>query len=136
MLLHLDSNNILAPEQFGFRSNSSTEQAAYIMINHILTALNDKLLVRGIFCDLQKAFDCVNYEILMNKLESYGVTGKFKTLINSYLTERYQMVTLGNLREKGKTSNWKLIKMGVPQGSVLGPLPFLIYINDYISLIR
>jgi hypothetical protein len=77
---HLDKNNILAKEQFGFRPHASTDQAANIMINGILTALNNKLVV-GIFCDLQKAFDCVNYDILMEKLEFYGIQGKFSSLI-------------------------------------------------------
>jgi hypothetical protein len=96
MLLHLDKNNMLANEQFGFRPLDSTEQASYSMINGILTDLNNNRLVGGMFCDLQKAFDCVNHDIIMDKLELYGIQGKFKTLIKSYLNERFQKVTLGN----------------------------------------
>ena len=95
MFLHLDKNNILAKEQFGFRPHASTEQASYTMINGILSALYDNLIVGGMFCDLQKAFDCVNHKTVMGKLEFYGIQGKFKTLIKSYLTERFQKVTLG-----------------------------------------
>jgi len=121
LLLHLDKNNMLAKEQFGFRPHASTEQASYSMINGILTELNDNRMVGGMFCDLQKAFDCVNHETLMDKLEFYGIQGKFKTLIKSYLTERFQKVTLGNTIENSKSSKWKQIKNGVPQGSILGP---------------
>ena len=81
---HLDKNNILAKEQFVFRPRASTEQAAYIMINGILKALNDKLMVGGIFCDLQKAFDCVNHDTLMEKLEFYVIQWTFSYLIKSY----------------------------------------------------
>jgi hypothetical protein len=133
LLLHLDKNNMLAKEQFGFRPHASTEQASYTMINGILTELNDNQMVGGMFCDLQKAFDYVNHEILMDKLEFYGIQGKFKTLIKSYLTERFQKVTLGNTIENSKSSKWKQIRNGVPQGSILGPLLFLIYINDLPS---
>jgi 2C-methyl-D-erythritol 2,4-cyclodiphosphate synthase len=70
-------NNILIHEQYVFRTHSSTEQAAFTLINSILTAMNNNQIVGGIFCDLQKAFDCVNHKILLEKLEFYGVEGKF-----------------------------------------------------------
>jgi hypothetical protein len=78
-------NNILVQEQFGFRMQHLTEQAAFSLINSILTALNNNQIVGGIFCYLQKAFDCVNHKILFDKLQFYGIDGKFKILIESYL---------------------------------------------------
>jgi hypothetical protein len=85
---HVNANNILAKEQYGFRSNTSIEQAIYQLTNNILKALDNKQLVGGIFCDLTKAFDCVDHKILLNKLEFYGITGNANKLIKSYLTER------------------------------------------------
>ena len=87
---HLEINSILAKEQFGFRPNAYTEQAAYIMTSGILTAFSDKLMVGGIFCGLHKAFDCLNHEILIKKPKYYGIQGKFNALIESYLKGRFQ----------------------------------------------
>ena len=90
-----------------------------------MIALNNKRIVGGIFFDLEKAFDCVTHDILLAKMEYYGIRGVIYTLIKYYLQNRYQSVKFNN-----KFSKWDKINMRVPQGSVLGPLFFSIYINN------
>jgi hypothetical protein len=83
----INQKNILATEQYGFRNNSSSEKASFKLINEILLALNNKLAVGGIFCDLEKAFDSVNHDIPLSKCEFYVFRGKISALLQSYLSD-------------------------------------------------
>ena len=133
LITHIEENNLLVHEQYGFMTHSSTEKQ-FTLINNILTAKNNKLMVGGIFCDLQMAFDCD--KILLDKLEFYGIEGKFKTLVGSYLTGRHQRVVLGNRINSNDSSKWETINCDVPKGLILGPLFFPLYINDLPKVIN
>ena len=124
--LFLTKNKLISNKQFGFRSNYSTNHALVSITERIKSLLDDTQFVCGIFIDLEKAFDTVNHEILCDKLNYYGLRGNVNKLIQSYLTNRKQFVSIN-----GQDSEIRDINYGVPQGSSLGPLLFLIYINDF-----
>ena len=128
MVDFLEIFNIFSKTQFGFRKNMGTETALLYYIENLQKALNDKKYSISIFMDLSKAFDVIDHKILGSKLEHYGFRGKFLEFLLNFIKDREYFV-----HANGSNSNTKVVNIGVPQGSTLGPLLFLIYINDMIN---
>jgi sarcosine oxidase/L-pipecolate oxidase len=126
---HLDRNKILYKHQYGFQRGKSTEHNIVHALNFISKAMNENKFTIGVFFDLKKAFDVCSHDILLMKLSKMGITGTALEWFKSYLSDRSQIVDIG-----GNLSRARKIKISVLQGSILGPILFLCFINDLHSV--
>ena len=129
MLKYLNKNSILSENQYGFRKNHSTSLALVDLYDKISLAIDQKEFAVGVFLDLSKAFDTLDYNILFDKLDHYGICRLALDWMKSYFSNRTQFVQFNDY-----CSCPNKIQCGVPQGSILGPLLFLIYTNDIIHV--
>ena len=122
---------MLYKKQFGFQNNFSTTHAVITLIENIEKAIDNKMFVFRVFVDFQKAFDTVDHDILLHKLSHYGIRDIVNCWFSSYLSNRKHFVTIN-----GFDSEIQIFQYGMPQGSVLRPIIFLIYVNDLHNAIK
>ena len=128
MINFIDKYGILTKEQYGFRKNMGTDTALANYVDTVIKNLNNNKYTVSIFMDLSKAFDVLNHNILKRKLEHYGFRNNFLKFIMNFIKDREYFVSVN-----GHTSHSRTVNIGVPQGSTLGPLFFLLYINDMVN---
>ena len=129
LMSFINDKQILNNSQFGFRKNMSTALAIIELVEEITTAIDEGKTTVGVFIDLKKAFDTVDHNILVKKLEHYGIRGLAKDWVCSYLESRRQYVCIND-----SNSDCLDVKCGVPQGSILGPALFILYVNDMCNV--
>lgn len=120
----------IAKEQYGFQKGKSTEKALLHIKDKIINNIENRIFTLGLFLDFRKAFDSVCHKILLRKLQFYGIRGSALNLIQSYLSSRVQFTMINDI-----PSSHGLIRTGVPQGSILGPILFLVHINDIVNIL-
>lgn len=125
ILVFFNRHDVLYKFQYGFRQGCNTLIAITELVDNIINEIESKNIVGALFLDLKKAFDTLDHKILLQKLDLYGIRGVANNIIQSYLENRKQFVFVN-----GVSSSHKTIDIGVPQGSNIGPLLFLAYIND------
>ena len=128
---YLESNKLISNFQFGYRSNRSTELATTLFLDNIRREVNNGKLVGAVFMDLSRAFDTISHSQLLAKLQAYGIRDNELAWFTDYMFERTQLVELN-----GSRSSEESVFTGVPQGSILGPLLFIVFFNDFVDCLK